>query len=792
MQAQIAAAPVWHSDGELAAEIRPSRQAANAAGPVLLTGATGYLGRHLLQVLLAHRCGPIYCLARPSEHASAGARVRSALAAVAPRMVADERLRVLASDLSLPDLGLSASSYAQLAHEVSAIIHCAADVSWSRSYAKLRATNVWPVAHLLRLACNGPAKHFALISSMAVCYSAHEDLHTSEQSDPIAYVSSMPLGYAQSKAVAESLVRQAAERGLSASIFRPALIAGHSAAGQPNAADFVSWLLSGCIRMGYAPDVEWRLDVVPVDYVAAAIALNLNAGRDLRTLHIAHPQPRDWRELVLFLNLYGFPVRLEPFAHWLDRLGNFPDPTLPLRRFTGFFGDRSPGCGGRSASQIYQADGHPRISSSESSAHLDRQGLSLPHLDAAYFSRYLDSLIEAGSLDPPARVPPRRRRAAALDESVWDELKFKNGDASFKPPVGWRLARFQPSASITTEIVSWRYGGRVGLYGVASPNSRAADMILKIKALDEEALETAITVAAACDPRLGRLCARFSSHLEFHDAGERELAIYRSGEAAIAKHAPRCHAFGREPASGRVMLLLERLTDAELLDSIDQPHLWSREHIATALRDLALIHAIGYRANVRALPIAHAIPSLRATDITAALELWSALYEHEQPCLDDWGGADLVARVGSWVASAATWAPRYASHIPALVHNDCNPRNMAFRRNAHELVTYLYDWELCVFAPPQRDVAELLCFTLPAQDVDANWRGYVELHRSELARRTGCTIEPGSWQEGFRLALADLMLRRLSLYMMLHARVRQRFLPRVVRCWHALDRACHG
>ena len=794
MQAQIAAAPVWHSDGELAAEIRPTRHAAAAVGAVLLTGATGYLGRHLLQALLGQRFTHVYCLARPSEHLNAAARVRSALGQATPPIVG-ERLRVFAADLSLPDLGLSPRDYARLAREVSVIVHCAADVSWSRSYAKLRATNVWPVAHLLRLACHGPAKHFALISSMAVCYSAHESLHTSEQSDPIAYVSSMPLGYAQSKAVAESLVRQAAERGLSASIFRPALIAGHSASGQANAADFVSWLVSGCIRMGYAPDVEWQLDMVPVDYVAAAITLNLNACSDLRTLHIAHPQPRDWRALVLFLNLYGYPVRLEPFARWLDRLGDFPDPTLPLRRFIGFFGERPPGCGGRTASQIYQAEGNPRISSRESSARLLQQGLSPPRLDAAYFGGYLAALVQAGSLDPPGQAPPRRPRAATLDESVWDALECNDGGTrAFGRAAHWRLARFEPSASITTEIISWRHGGCIGLYGVADSraDSLEADMILKVRALDEEALATAIAVAAACDPELGRLCARFASHLEFHGGGERELAVYRSGIAAIVKHAPHCYAFGREPGSGRVMLLLERLNDGELLDSIDQPHLWSREHIETALRDLAVIHAIGYGGDLHAVQGAHVIPRFHATDITAASELWSALYRHERRFLEEWGSADLLDRVGGWVASVAAWAPRYASHSPALVHNDCNPRNMAFGRDEHGLVTYLYDWELCALAPPQRDLAELLCFTLDAQDIDTHWLGYVELHRSELARRSGCAIDPQAWRAGFRLALADFMLRRLSLYMMLHTHVRQRFLPRVVRCWDALDRACDG
>ena len=43
----------------------------------------------------------------------------------------------------------------------------------------------------------------------------------------LSHVERLPLGYAQSKCVAEALVRAAAARGLAARIFRPALLAGH-------------------------------------------------------------------------------------------------------------------------------------------------------------------------------------------------------------------------------------------------------------------------------------------------------------------------------------------------------------------------------------------------------------------------------------------------------------------------------------------------------------------------------------------------------------------------------------
>ena len=58
---------------------------------------------------------------------------------------------------------------------------------------------------------------------------------------------------------------------MAAQIFRPALLAGHSASGASNVDDLTAALLKGCIQMGAAPDLDWVFDAVPVDTAADAI-----------------------------------------------------------------------------------------------------------------------------------------------------------------------------------------------------------------------------------------------------------------------------------------------------------------------------------------------------------------------------------------------------------------------------------------------------------------------------------------------------------------------------------------
>jgi len=90
---------------------------------------------------------------------------------------------------------------------------------------------------------------------------------------------------------------------------------------------------------------------------------------------------------------------------------------------------------------------------------------------------------------------------------------------------------------------------------------------------------------------------------------------------------------------------------------------------------------------------------------------------------------------------------------------------------------------LATLGLPQRDVAELLCFTLPPSASPADIARWVERSRALLAQATGRRIDPAEWILGLQSALAELMVDRLAMYAMVDRFRRQRFLPRVVASW---------
>lgn len=328
------------ADSRLVDDISPmlAARSPSPAKQVLLTGATGFLGTALLRALIdaGHQ---VVCPVRTTSIGPV-ARVRASLEKYGLWREADSgRFLAVAADLEQPQMGLTPRLYDALADDTTAVYHAAADVNWASGYDSLRSANVLATASLLRFASARRLKRFHFVSSLSVCMAADGPPVVTEQTDMLPYAGRLPLGYAQSKCVAESLVRAAAARGLPAQIYRPALLAGHSTSGASNVDDLIAALLKGCIQLGAAPDLDWAFDAVPVNTAANAIvAISRSCGSTLETFHLRHPRPRHWRECVLWANFFGYPIRLEPYDHWVERLRReASSPDHALYRLRGFF-----------------------------------------------------------------------------------------------------------------------------------------------------------------------------------------------------------------------------------------------------------------------------------------------------------------------------------------------------------------------------------------------------------------------------------------------------------------------
>ncbi|MER5398234.1 thioester reductase domain-containing protein [Streptomyces sp. NPDC002599] len=298
---------------------------------ILLTGATGFLGSHLLLDLLRHSDAHVHCLVRAADEEAATARLGEALKSHRLPWSAEIRRRVtvLPGDIRRPRLGLSDSGWNELAHELDSIVGVAAAVDFLRGYQSLRQSNVIGALTLAELAATGPPKPLHHISSIAVFNEV--GIASMGEDDPLAHADRLVAGYDQTKWAAEVALRRARDHGLIVTAMRPGGIGGHTRTGAHNPQDLSSGLIAAFGRFRTVPAFRC-LNAAPVDWVsrvAAAVICEPDAwGFDYNLTGV----PNTLDDVVRDMAFGGMHVRVQDWDEWrtgvLARLEAEPVPEL--------------------------------------------------------------------------------------------------------------------------------------------------------------------------------------------------------------------------------------------------------------------------------------------------------------------------------------------------------------------------------------------------------------------------------------------------------------------------------
>jgi thioester reductase-like protein len=783
------------ADSILPSDIYPESDSAPFAADevILLSGATGFLGAFLLHTLLRETPAYIYCLVR-TQIERAGERVRRNLESYGLWDAAfAHRLRPLAGDLTAPHLGLAEGQFDELCREVGEIYHAGAAVNWVFPYEGLQDVNVGGTVELLRLACRRRAKPFHLISSLAVCCSTTAPAEIGEEDNVFAYRDGLYLGYAQSKCVAEALVAEAGARGLQVTIHRPSLLVGDSRRGVSNTQDFLTLLIQGCVRMRAAPDLDWALDCCPVDHAARAIvALARRRPRSGTIFHLGNSAPRRWRELVLWMNLFGYRVRLMSYRDWLARLDDDArTPEHPLHLLRTFF-CKPVTADALTLPELYEEERKPRIDGSRTQAMLSQMALACPALDAQHLDRIFASFIRQELL-PPVTRSDRGEEAFAVDAPLCERvLRQLRGDPRL------RVRRVSPlpdasDQSLITELTSWRHGTAAGLtrYRIEwdrgpHTSALALNVFVKVKSEDQIVLEVGASLAAACGEELGEAFARWQHRLGLAGSHVRELEIYRLADERFRAHLPAVYGIVQDDARRHWALLLEDLSGLALLSWTGEAHAWGQPQIEAALTGLAALHAVWHGREAELAEWSWLGQRLSAAAMAEMMEWWQALANHAARYYCTWAGDDMRAIQRRLIAGIERRRRELDSLPQTLLHGDFNPRNVALRQGESGFRLCAYDWELASLGVSQHDLAEFLCFVLTPQTSQEEAEHYLDFHRCALVRAGGCSFDTTDWRRGFGLALCDLILNRLPVYCLIYSFRRQAYLPRVIRTWRRL------
>lgn len=315
---------------------------------VLVTGATGSLGCHLLEHLGSlPQVETIVCLNRSSS-IDANYRQEQALRlkgiALNPRE--PSKLRVFQSDTHNPLLGLDRQSYHFLAQNITHIIHNAWPMSMRRPITSFEP-QFETMRNLIRLAvdafaCQKKPIRFQFVSSIGVVglYSLNAGTGNPIVPEvPMSVESVLPNGYSDAKLVCERML--AAMSGRYPNLFSAAMsvrigqIAGSRSTGYWNWDEHFAYLIKSSQTLGILPDLQGSLSWCPVDEVAASLAELIllspklgkyDAGHRCDVYHIENPRRQDWQQMIRWLAKALDVHQVVPLEEWLKRVRE-PSPT---------------------------------------------------------------------------------------------------------------------------------------------------------------------------------------------------------------------------------------------------------------------------------------------------------------------------------------------------------------------------------------------------------------------------------------------------------------------------------
>jgi amino acid adenylation domain-containing protein/thioester reductase-like protein len=390
----------------------PSRSRPDWRSPreILLTGATGFLGAHLLRELLAATAARIWCLVRARDEAEALSRIRQAAARYELPAPPAGRVVPLPGDLAKPGLGLSDAQFRDLGRDVDIIYHPGALVNFIYPYQELRAANVAGTREVIRLAGESRAIPVHYVSTTAVLAGLGvEGVHEVTEETPLAYPEQLRMGYVETKYVAEELLRNAARAGLPVAIYRPLDIVGSVDTGAWSTSTEMCALIRFMTDTGLAPDIDLPLDYVPADVCAAAIRqISVTAEATGRTYHLASPEHALLGSLVGRLRDRGYRIDDVPFGDWVIELARQAalDPSQPMAPFMPLFVDRG-GASGLTVAEMYLAHVFPSYSRTNTERALRGSGIAFPPVNGQLLDRNIDRLMESGYLPDPSasRLP---------------------------------------------------------------------------------------------------------------------------------------------------------------------------------------------------------------------------------------------------------------------------------------------------------------------------------------------------------------------------------------------------
>ncbi|MGN0467298.1 MAG: SDR family oxidoreductase, partial [Acutalibacteraceae bacterium] len=375
-------------------------------GNILLAGATGYLGIHVLDDFLTHDSGTAYCLVRGDNLKDSKQRFKQLLEFYfGEKYVGSERIVVICADLQRDFFGLSKEQYSELLAKVDTVINCAASVKHYGSYKYFYEANVETAKRLIEFTKQAQAVlvHTSTLSVSGNSFADDFDGYVSE-TEKHFFESSLYIGqslenvYVRSKFEAEISVLEAIADGLPAQIMRMGNLTNRFCDGkfQKNyESNAFLQRLRAVMNLKVVPDYLMSLysEFTPIDEAANAVmTIARHFTPDYNVFHINSTKVVYLDRLLEYMNRLGVPVKAVSEAEFTATLRDTMKQTQSKHIFEAFIGDMDE-------NEHLNYDSNIRIENDFTVEYLRKLGFEWNDIDFEYIRKYVEYLKTIGYLE---------------------------------------------------------------------------------------------------------------------------------------------------------------------------------------------------------------------------------------------------------------------------------------------------------------------------------------------------------------------------------------------------------
>lgn len=316
---------------------------------VLLTGSTGALGAFILHDLIrSPKVSKIYCPVRATTTTNGMDRIIESFNArhLDVSLLDSGKVEALPMNLNAEYLGWSKELYDRLKQEITIVQACGWLVDFNQPITHFDKECIQGLYNLLKFAhrpTNPMRVHtISSVSATAAMKNVDRISETTLPQDPHV---AMPIGYAQSKYIAEHLFDYLTrEKGMPCIVERMGQVCGDSIKGTWGIQEqFPLMMVGGGAMLKKMPDLgKMTIDWIPIDYAASSITdIMLNTTTTPieqlrgRVFHIVNPNHVSWSNVLQAMQECGMQFDVVKPKEWIADLSKHQEN--PAYRLLSFY-----------------------------------------------------------------------------------------------------------------------------------------------------------------------------------------------------------------------------------------------------------------------------------------------------------------------------------------------------------------------------------------------------------------------------------------------------------------------